>query len=86
MGRSSCFKKRRAKRMGVYHMCVRWICDKCCRSKGMISVNREDKIHFLKEGLSKEPLDDIIQALEAHPSKDVLLDLVKLFNKKKRAL
>ena len=52
----------------------------------MILVNRKDKIYFIKDRLSKESLDDIIQALEMHPSGDVhcvLLDLVKLFNKEK---
>ena len=86
MGRSSYSKKRRAKRMGVCHKCARWTCDKRCRSKGMISVNREDKIRFIKDGLSKESLDDIVQALETHPSGDVhqvLLDLLELFNKEK---
>ena len=52
----------------------------------MISVNWKDKIYFIKDGLSKKSLDDIIQALERHPSGDVyrvLIDLVKLFNKEK---
>ena len=83
MGRSSYSKKRRAKRMGVCHRCARWNCNKHCRSKGMVSVNREDKIKFIKDGLSKESLDDIIQTLETHPSGEVhvvLLDLFKLFN------
>ena len=86
MGRSSYSKKRRAKRMRVCHKCARWTCDKRCRGKGMVSVNREDKIQFIKDGLSKEPLDNIIQALETHPSGDVhivLLDLVQLFKKEK---
>src|SRR5215475_1716122 len=86
MGRSSYSKKRRAKRMNVCHKCARWTCDKRCRSKGMVSINREDKIQFIKDGLSKESLDDIIQTLETHPSGDVhaiLLDLVKIFNKEK---
>ena len=86
MGRSSYSKKRRAKRMNVCHKCARWTCDKRCRSKGMVSINREDKIQFIKDGLSKESLDYIIQTLETHPSGDVhaiLLDLVKIFNKEK---
>ena len=52
----------------------------------MISVNWDNKIHFINDGLSKEYLDDIIQALETHLNKDVhhvLLDLMKLFNKEK---
>ena len=53
----------------------------------MILVNQEDKIHFIKDRLSKKSLDDIIQALEMHPSGNVhrvLLNLVKLFNKEKK--
>ena len=52
----------------------------------MISVNQEDKIHFIKDGLSKESSDDIIQALEIYHGGDVhrvLLGLVKLFDKEK---
>ena len=85
-GRSSFSKQRRAKRLQVCHKCARWTCDTRCRSKGMISVNREDKINFIKDGLSKEPLDDIVQALETHPCGLVqrcLLDLMELFNKEK---
>ena len=60
MGKSSYSKKRRAKRMKVCSRCARWNCDGRCRSKGMVSINREDKIQFIKDGLSKESLDDII--------------------------
>ena len=52
----------------------------------MVSINREDKIQFIKDGLSKESLDDIVQTLETHPSGDVqtiLLDLMNLFSKEK---
>ena len=86
MGKSSYSKKRRAKRMKVCSRCARWNCDGRCRSKGMVSINREDKIQFIKDGLSKESLDDIIQTLETHPSGDVhrvLLDLFDIFNKEK---
>ena len=87
MGRSSYAKKRRADRMKVCKNCGRWTCSKQrCRSKGMVSVNREDKIKFIKDGLSKEPLDNILQALETHPSGEVhivLLDLFKLFTAEK---
>ena len=72
--------------MRVCHKCVRWTCDKHCWSKGMVSINREDKIWFIKDGLSKESLDDIIQTLKTYPSGDVhivLLDFMKLFNKEK---
>ena len=53
----------------------------------MISVNQKDKIHFIKNGLSKKSLNDIIQAFETYPNGNVhhiLFDLVKLFNKKKK--
>ena len=86
MGRSSYSKKRIAKRMVVCHKYARWTCDKCCRSKRIISINWKNKIYFIKDGLSKESLDNIIQALKTHSSGDVhriLLDLVKLFNKEK---
>ena len=42
-GKSTFAKKHRAK----------WTCNATCRSLGMISVNREDKIQFIKDGLSK---------------------------------
>ena len=67
MGRNSYSKKRRAKRIGVCHKCTRWTCDTRCRNIGMASINREDKIQFLKDGLSKESLDDIRLTLETHP-------------------
>ena len=84
MRKNSYFKKRRAKIMVVCYKCARWTCNKCYRSKWLILVIQEDKIPFIKMG--KEFLDDIIQALEMHPSRDIhraLLDLVKLFNKEK---
>ena len=86
MGRSSYAKKRRTKRMSVCHKCARWTCNTCCKNKGMVSVNREDKIQFIKDGLSKKSLDDIVQTLETHPRgqvQGVLLTLAKLFNKQK---
>ena len=49
-------KKRRVKRMGSAIS----VQGGHCRNKEMISVNQEDKIHFIKDGLSKESLDDII--------------------------
>ena len=63
-----------------------WTCDKYYKGKGMVSINEDDKICFVKDGLNKEPLDDIIQALKTHPIGDVhiaLLDLMKLFMKEK---
>ena len=86
MGRSSYSKKRRAKRMGVCHKCARWTCDARCRNIGMASINREDKIQFLKDGLSKELLDDIRLTLETHPcgqDQRYLLIYWKLFKEKK---
>jgi len=52
----------------------------------MVSINREDKIQFIKDGLSKESLDNIVQTLDTHPSGEVqaiLLDLMNLFSKEK---
>ncbi|KAL3609128.1 hypothetical protein D5086_000148 [Populus alba] len=40
-------------------------------SLGMVSVNREDKIQFIKDGLSKGSLDNLVLTLETHPSGDV---------------
>jgi hypothetical protein len=37
----------------------------------MVSINREDKIQFIKDGLSKESLDNLLLTLETHPSGDV---------------
>jgi hypothetical protein len=31
-------------RLKVWHQCARWICNAQCRSLGMVSINREDKI------------------------------------------
>ena len=43
-------------------------CDKKSCSLGMVSDNKEDKIQFIRDGLNKESLDDIILSLETHPS------------------
>jgi hypothetical protein len=69
--KSTFAKKRRAKRLKVYHRCVRWTCNATCHSLEMISVNREDKIQFIKDGLSKGSLDNLLFTLEMHPSGDV---------------
>ena len=48
----------------------------------MVFINREDKIRFIKDSLSKESLDDIFLTFEMHPSGDVrrvLYDLWPLF-------
>jgi hypothetical protein len=37
----------------------------------MVSVNREDKIQFIKDCLSKGSLDNLLLTLETHPSGDV---------------
>ena len=68
LGRSTYAKKRRAKRMCVCYKCACMFCDTPCRSLGMVSDNREDKINFIRDGLSKESLDDISKTLETHPS------------------
>ncbi|KAK9225645.1 hypothetical protein WN943_010687 [Citrus x changshan-huyou] len=52
---------------------------------GMVSVNCEDKIKFVKDGMSKESLDDLLRSLETHPSEHVqreINNLWKLFKKK----
>jgi hypothetical protein len=49
----------------------------------MISVNREDKIQFIKDGLSWS-LDNLLLTLETHPSGDVhraIHDLWSQFHK-----
>ena len=70
-GKSTFAKKRRAKRLKVCHRCARWTCNATCRSLGMVSINREDKIQFIKDGLSKGSLDNLLLTLETHPSGDV---------------
>ena len=70
-GKSTFAKKRRAKRLKVCHRCARWTCNATCRSLGMVSINREDKIQFIKDGLSKGSLDNLLLTLETHPSRDV---------------
>ena len=37
----------------------------------MVSVNHKDKIQFIKDGLSKGSLDNLLLTLETHPSGDV---------------
>ena len=69
--KSTFAKKHRAKRLKVCHRCVRWTCNAKCHSLGMISINREDKIQFIKDGLSKESLDNLLLTLETRPSGDV---------------
>ena len=52
----------------VCHRCARWTCNATCHFLGMISLNREDKIQFIKDGLSKGSLDNLLLTLETHPS------------------
>ena len=50
----------------------------------MLSDNREDKIQFIRDGLNKESLDDILLSLETHPSgyvQGAILHLWPLFHK-----
>ncbi|KAL6562606.1 hypothetical protein OROGR_003613 [Orobanche gracilis] len=80
IGKSSFAKKRRANRLGGCYKCARWTCDTRCKSVGFVSKNREDKIAFIKDGLSKESMDhDIHQILDAHPSGYVHRELMALW-------
>jgi len=71
IGKSTFTNKRREKRLKVCHRCARWTCNATCRSLGMVSINREDKIQFIKDGLSKGSLNNLLLTLETHPSGDV---------------
>jgi len=71
IGKSTFAKKRRAKWLKVCHKCARWTCNAQCRSLGIVFINREDKIQFIKDGLSKESLDNLLLTLETYPSRDV---------------
>jgi hypothetical protein len=70
-GKITFANKRRAKRLKVCHRCARWTCNATCRSLGMVSINHEDKIQFIKDGLSKGSLDNLLLTLKTHPSGDV---------------
>ncbi|XP_073265902.1 uncharacterized protein [Populus alba] len=50
---------------------IRWLIEAKVRLSGMVFVNREDKIQFIKDGLSKGSLDNLLLTLETHPSGDV---------------
>eukprot|EP00258_Populus_trichocarpa_P034346 XP_024450365.1 uncharacterized protein LOC112326507 [Populus trichocarpa] len=50
---------------------IRWLIEAKVRLSGMVSINREDKIQFIKDGLSKGSLDNLLLTLETHPSGDV---------------
>ncbi|KAK9192852.1 hypothetical protein WN944_003545 [Citrus x changshan-huyou] len=47
---------------------IRWLIKAKVRLAGMVSDNREYKIQFIRDGLNKESLDDILLSLETHPS------------------
>ena len=49
-----------------------------CRLGGD-SINREDKIQFIKDGLSKESLDNIWLTLETHSCRLVQKELLNLW-------
>ena len=71
MGKSFYAKKKRAKRLEVCPKCARWTCNRKCHFLGMMSKYREDKVDFIKDGLSKESLDDVLLILETYCSGDV---------------
>jgi hypothetical protein len=71
IGKSIFAKKPRAKRLKVCHRCARWTCNAQCCFLGIVSINCEDKIQFIKDGLSKESLDNLLLTLKTHPSGDV---------------
>jgi hypothetical protein len=62
--------KRRAKRLKVCHRYARWTCHAQWHSLGMVSINHENKIQFIKDGLSKESLDNHLLTLKMHPGGD----------------
>jgi len=71
IGKSTFAKKRRAKQLKVCHRCAIWTCNAQYHSLEMVSINREDKIQFIKDGLSKKSLDNLLLTLKMHPSGDV---------------
>ena len=72
-GKSTFGKKKRAKRLGSKcHNCVWLNCNQPdCKSLGMVSDTREDKIKFVKDGMSKESLDDIYLTISWDASKRI---------------
>ena len=68
--KSTFAKKRIDERLGSEcSHCVRLACKKSrCKDLRMVSVDRENKIKFVKDGMSKESLDDILRSLETHLS------------------
>ena len=80
LDKSSYSNRRRAKRWQICHKCARWTCNKRCSFLGMVFANREEKINFIKDGLSKESLDDILLTLETHFCRVVHHELLNLWN------
>ena len=87
--RSTYAKKRKSKQMGVCYKFARWNCNTRCRSLRMVYDNQEEKIKFIRDGLSKESLDNISSTLETHPSGYVHIAIRKLhtqFQKERQQL
>ena len=80
-GKSTFAKKRRGRRLGLEcHNCVRLSCKlEVCKSLGMVSDNRGDKIKFVKDDMSKKLLDDILRSLETHRSGHVQYEIHRLW-------
>ena len=78
-GNGNYSRKRRARKLHVAcHKSARMRCDKNPCSLGMVSDNRKDKIQFIRDGLNKELLDDILLSLEMHPSEYVQRTILQL--------
>ena len=68
-GKGNYARKQRARRISVAcHKCARVSCNKNPCSLGMMFNKMEDKIQFIRDGLNKESLDDILFSLETHHS------------------
>jgi hypothetical protein len=62
-GKNTFAKKHNAKQLKVYHKCARWTCNAQCHSLKMVQP--------IKDGPSKESLDNLFLTFEMHPSEDV---------------
>ncbi|XP_024041924.1 uncharacterized protein LOC112099055 [Citrus clementina] len=58
---------------------IRWLIEAKVRLAGMVYDTREDKIKFVKDGMSKESLDDILRSLETHQSGIVQREIYNLW-------
>ena len=78
-------KKKRAKKLGSEcRNCVRLSCKReICKYLGMVSDNREDKIKFVKDDLSKESLDNILGSLKTHQSGHVQYEIHRLWRQER---